>query len=163
MRVRRPARLRHHAQLNDLLIGRGSFLTFGRSFSGHGTTAKTLGLTIQATLLAHRRRGDRITMPMSAFGTKRTSQCAQPMSALRGKADIGRGRLDVPVSDPKRTLARPGFYFRGSARSSVAALPGLAGALSTAAQASGKSLSFRPADEPPNSGIFIRRIESVNQ
>jgi hypothetical protein len=50
VRVRRPARLRHHAQLNDLLIGRGSFLTFGRSFSGHGTTAKTLGRTVQETL-----------------------------------------------------------------------------------------------------------------
>jgi hypothetical protein len=50
VRVRRPARLRHHPQLNDLLIGRGSFLTFGRSFSGHGTTAKTLGRTVQETL-----------------------------------------------------------------------------------------------------------------
>jgi len=27
--------LRHHAQLNDWLIGRGSFLVFGRSFSGN--------------------------------------------------------------------------------------------------------------------------------
>ena len=37
--MRAPARaLRHHAQINDLLIGRGSFLTFVRSFSDHGTS-----------------------------------------------------------------------------------------------------------------------------
>src|SRR5215472_8549604 len=65
--------------------------------------------------------------------------------------------------DPKLTLARPGFYLRGSDRSSIAALAGLAGALTTAAQAGGKSLSLRPRDEPPNSGIFKRRIQSANQ
>src|SRR5215469_12704292 len=53
--------------------------------------------------------------------------------------------------------------YLGPECSSVAALAELAGALSTAMQAGGKSLSFKPADEPPNSGIFIRRIESVNQ
>jgi hypothetical protein len=37
VRVHRPAHLRHHAQFNDLLIGRGSFWAFGRSFSGCGT------------------------------------------------------------------------------------------------------------------------------
>ena len=45
----------------------------------------------------------------------------------------------------------------------VAALAGFAGALSTAMQAGGRSLSFKPADEPPNSGIFTLRIEAVNQ
>jgi hypothetical protein len=53
--------------------------------------------------------------------------------------------------------------YLGFDRCSIAALAGLAGALSTAVHAAGKSLSFRPADEPPNSGIFIRRIESANQ
>src|SRR5262249_59286341 len=65
--------------------------------------------------------------------------------------------------DPMRTLAKPGLYLRDPDRSSIAALAGLAGALSTAVQASGKSLSFNPRDEPPNSGIFKRRIESANQ
>src|SRR5215472_1426590 len=32
---------------------------------------------------------------MSAFGTKRTSRCAQLMSALGSKADVGRRRLNV--------------------------------------------------------------------
>jgi hypothetical protein len=32
---------------------------------------------------------------MSAFGTKRTSQCAQPMSAFGGKPDIGQDDADV--------------------------------------------------------------------
>src|SRR5262249_37588097 len=65
--------------------------------------------------------------------------------------------------DPMRTLAKPGLYLRDPDRSSIAALVGLAGALSTAVQASGKSLSFNPRDEPPNSGIFKRGIESANQ
>ena len=33
----------------------------------------------------------------SAFGTKRTSQCAQPMSAFGGKADIAQTSLECPL------------------------------------------------------------------
>ena len=80
----------------------------------------------------------------------------------RVKRTWGEG-ASMSVNDPKRTLAQPEFYFRRSDRSSVAALAGLAGALSTAMQAGGKSFSFSPRDEPPNSGIFKRRIQSVNQ
>src|SRR6516164_3981748 len=74
----------------------------------------------------------------------------------------------LPISSelsecPLPTQADIGVYLRGSERSSIAALAGLAGALSTAAQAGGKSLSFRPRAEPPNSGIFKRRIQSTNQ
>ena len=40
-------------------------------------TAKALGITVPHTLLGARRRGDRISSAMSAFGTKRTSaSCA---------------------------------------------------------------------------------------
>src|SRR6516165_7208112 len=42
---------------------------------------------------------------MSAFGTKRTSRQAQPMSAVGGKADIGRRSLNGRVSR-KRLLAK---------------------------------------------------------
>jgi hypothetical protein len=47
--------------------------------------------------------------------------------------------------------------------SPIWALGGLAGALSTAAHAGGKSLSFKPFAEPEFSGIFNRRIQSANQ
>jgi hypothetical protein len=42
-------------------------------------------------------------------------------------------------------------------------LAGLAGALSTAAHAGGKSLSFKPFADPEFSGIFNRRTQSANQ
>ena len=59
--------------------------------------------------------------------------------------------------DPKRTFSpRP-------ERSSVAALPGFAGALSTAVHCGGKSFSFRPLDDDETSGIFKRKIQSANQ
>jgi hypothetical protein len=42
-------------------------------------------------------------MLMSAFGTKRTCQLRQRMSALGGKADIGLGHSEMSAFDPKRT------------------------------------------------------------
>jgi|ERR1700757_1883197 hypothetical protein len=67
MRVRRPARLRHHAQLNDLLIGRGSFLTFARSFSGHGTPQRRSVSRFRQRYSPTAAEAI-VTMPMSAFG-----------------------------------------------------------------------------------------------
>ena len=46
---------------------------------------------------------------------------------------------------------------------SVAALPGLAGALSTAVQAGGRSLSFSTLADGEILGIFKRNIQSANQ
>ena len=50
-------------------------------------TAKALGLVGSRIVLAARRRGDRISPEMSAFGTKRTSFFALHMSAFDPKAD----------------------------------------------------------------------------
>jgi hypothetical protein len=62
-------------------------------------------------------------------------------------------------------MTQTGHSHRGSDRSSVAALPGLAGAFSTAAHAGGKSLSVSPLADGDGeaSGIFKRRIQSTNQ
>ena len=62
-------------------------------------------------------------------------------------------------------LTQSGHSHRGSNRSSVTALPELAGAFSTLAHAGGKSLSLSPlADgEGEASGILKRRIQSTNQ
>jgi hypothetical protein len=59
----------------------------------------------------------------------------------------------------------PDISHRGCDGSSVAALPGLAGAFSTEVHAGGKSLSVSPlADgDGETSGIFRRRIQSANQ
>src|SRR5690349_2975645 len=64
------------------------------------------------------------------------------------------------ASMPAQPCPRMTSYL-GPERSSAAAR--LGGAFNTAVQAGGKSLSFRLADDPPNSEIFIRRIESANQ
>jgi hypothetical protein len=63
-------------------------------------TAKKLGLVFPIPLLglADEVIELRQSMPhrtMSAFGTKRTSQWAQPMSAFGGKADIVQTSLNV--------------------------------------------------------------------
>ena len=50
-------------------------------------TAKALGLDVPMNL-QNRRRGDRVNVGMSAFGTKRTSLVAPHMSAFEGRADI---------------------------------------------------------------------------
>src|SRR6185295_13865714 len=52
-----------------------------------------------------RRRGDRIRLPMSAIGTKRTCRVAPHMSAFGGKADIMRTCRDCRPSGPDLTLA----------------------------------------------------------
>ena len=51
-------------------------------------TAKTLGLTIPRATARPRRRDDRMSDGMSAFGTKQTSLVAPHMSAFGGKADM---------------------------------------------------------------------------
>jgi hypothetical protein len=63
-------------------------------------TAKTLGLDVPMTIqmTADEVIEERRSLPqrrMSAFGTKRTFQRAQLMSAFGGKADIGWRRFDV--------------------------------------------------------------------
>ena len=59
-------------------------------------TAKALGLTVssQMQLLADERHSS-LRRRMSAFGTKRTFQRAQSMSAFGGKADIHSTDIDV--------------------------------------------------------------------
>ena len=51
-------------------------------------TAKTLGLTVPPFAGRPRRRGNPMSLAMSAFGTKRTWLVALQMSAIGGKADI---------------------------------------------------------------------------
>jgi hypothetical protein len=80
--VRAPARaLRHHAQINDLLIGRGSFLTFVRSFSDHGTSKlKSPHALINVPLLRRRTMLSAITISADLL----TDRICDWMSALRG-------------------------------------------------------------------------------
>ena len=61
-------------------------------------TAKDLAaLRCRPTLLATRRRSDRMNDGMSAIGTKRTYQVALHMSAFGGKADMTRLRCTCPL------------------------------------------------------------------
>ena len=75
--------------------------------------------------------------------------------AVKGEAEI---RIETC-----RLVTQGGSAHRTSDGSPIWALVGLAGALSTAAHAGGKSLSLKPFADPELSGILSRRIQSANQ
>ena len=80
------------------------------------------------------------------------------MSAFGGKADMAACGAKCPL------MTQSGRSHLGPDPSPVTALPGFAGAFRTAAQAGGKSLSFRPlANGETTLGIMRRKIQSANQ